>query len=594
MLLKLPILINGKKINHNFKLNINNNKIDLFSLDNKKIINIICFNKGIYSKAVYLPLTFIINKNYIFNEFFFYTFVSDINKNDFFNIILNEINKKKNTKYKFYKYFNHAIIENIFKIYDKKYKIKYDFDNIDEFLNFTFYRVVYNLNKYLYLFYNNIQDNNIHIICKKTKTIITLIKNIKILYDNKEDFVFNIIDDNNVLDIINNLLIFKYDNLINITISKIYKINFYNDFYKYYLKNNIDYLIYLKLLKINIKNIPSNYKTYFNDILDITKDTISFELFKVIVNKDTNYNKDILNNLFLICNKISHLTLKNTITDTFKKILFYSCKFIKKINLKELNISNTIKHIYNICYEILKNITNKSFFKNYKKIYEKNIYTSIFKTIIFNDNFLEINNDILLYLQKYFNENYVCYCICKNLNYFFINYQIDYYKYIYNELNKNLLFFDILDIKIKEIIQKPYLLFNKLKDKLSILKWLQIISKFINLLYYQPIKIENNDIINLSELLYYFTKVNEQKITCTNYKNLIHIANKHKNLIIFNDRINLKINDIFIDKNINLGHLVKNIKNNSNIVFYDETENINKYKMKYLKYKGKYLLDNTN
>jgi hypothetical protein len=95
MLLKLPILINGKKINHNFKLNINNNKIDLFSLDNKKIINIICFNKGIYSKAVYLPLTFIINKNYIFNEFFFYTFVSDINKNDFFNIILNEINKKK-------------------------------------------------------------------------------------------------------------------------------------------------------------------------------------------------------------------------------------------------------------------------------------------------------------------------------------------------------------------------------------------------------------------------------------------------------------------------------------------------------------------
>ena len=89
MLLKLPILINGKKINHNFKLDINNNKINLFSLDNKNIVNIICFNKGIYSKPIYLPMTFIINKNYVFNEFFFYTFVSDVNKNDFFYIILN-------------------------------------------------------------------------------------------------------------------------------------------------------------------------------------------------------------------------------------------------------------------------------------------------------------------------------------------------------------------------------------------------------------------------------------------------------------------------------------------------------------------------
>ena len=120
--------------------------------------------------------------------------------------------------------------------------------------------------------------------------------------------------------------------------------------------------------------------------------------------------------------------------------------------------------------------------------------------------------------------------------------------------------------------------------------------KYINLIYYQPIKITNNDIINLSELLYYIIKVKEQKLECINYKNLIVISNNFKHLIICNDRINLKINDIFTNKNINLGHLVKNIKNNNNnIILYDiknDDKNINKYKMKYLKYKGKYLCNN--
>lgn len=594
MLIKLPILINGKKIDNNFKLNINDNKIELLPVDNKRIINIVCFNKGIYNKVIYLPMIFFINKSYVYNEFFLYNFVSDINENDFFHKILNAINNKKNTKLKFYKYFNSNIVENIFDTYDEKYKIRYDFTDINEFLNFTFYRVVYNLNKYLYLFYNNIKNSNTINNCKKEKAIISSINNIKILFNNKEDIVLKFIEDDNdnIKNILNHLLIFKYDNLINIIITRIYKNNFYNNFYKYYLKNNIDYLIYLKLLKLNIKNIQEDYKTYFNDILDISKENISFELFKVIVNKDTNYNKTILNNLFLICNKTSQINLKNTITNTFKKILFYSYKFIKKINLKDFNISNTIKNIYYILYDILKNINEPHFFKKYKKIYEKYIYINIFKIIIFNDNFLEIDKSILINLQENFNKNYVCYYICKNLNYFFINNQTDYYKYLFNELNKNILFFDILDIKLKEIIQRPYILLNNMNDKLSILKWLQITSKYVHLLYYQPIKIVNNDLIYLSELLYYFTKVNEQKLNCNNYKNLIYIANKHKNLIIFNDRINLKINDIFNNKNINLGHLVKNIKNNCNIVLYDENENINKYKMKYLKYKGKYLLNN--
>ena len=83
MLLKLPILINGKKIDHNFKIKFENNIYELSSLDDRKIVNIICFNNGIYSKVIYLPMIFYIEKNYVFNEFF-YNSVTEQNKNDFY------------------------------------------------------------------------------------------------------------------------------------------------------------------------------------------------------------------------------------------------------------------------------------------------------------------------------------------------------------------------------------------------------------------------------------------------------------------------------------------------------------------------------
>ena len=174
-----------------------------------------------------------------------------------------------------------------------------------------------------------------------------------------------------------------------------------------------------------------------------------------------------------------------------------------------------------------------------------------------------------------------------------INNQLDYYKYCFNELNKNMLFFDLVDSKVKEIIQKPYIVFNHMNDQESISRWLFVIKNYISSIFYQTIKINNLDIINLSELLFYANKIDEQNILNINYKNFIFIANKFKNLIVYNNRINLKLNDIFSDKNINLGHLVKDIKNNTEINFYQEKNNDKyKYMMKYLKYKGKYLNNN--
>ena len=413
------------------------------------------------------------------------------------------------------------------------------------------------------------------------------------MYDKKEGIVNNLINKINAKEIINYLLIYKYDLLIEIVINKIYKTSFYFNFYKYYLKNNIDYLIYLKLLKVNIEEIEEQYLTYFNEVLNISKENVSFDLFKLIVNKDTNYNKDILNNLFTKCDKLTQLFNKNKLSITFKKILYYTYKFIKKVNLKELNINSKIKYTYYIIYEIIKNINNLTFMKSYKKIYENKVYINIFTNIFCSSNILEINETIIKKLINIFNINYISNEICKNINYFHINNQIEYYNYIFNELDKQILFYNLIDCKVQELIQKPYTIFNNINERVSILMWLNVTKNQINLMYYQPIKISNEDIINLSEILYLLGKVKEQKINCTNYRNFIYIANKFKKLIIFNDRINLKINDIFINKNINLGHLVKNIKNNNNINF---NENLNvsddlslKYKIKYLKYKGKYL-----
>lgn len=591
MLLKLPILINGRKIDHNFKIKIEDDIIEITSLDNKKNVNIVCFNNGIYSKVIHLPMKFIIKNNYIFNEYFFYNFISEINKEDFFNKLLDGINNKKNKKFKFYKHINLTFIENIYECYDKKYQLIYNFNDINEFFNYTFYRVIYNLNKYLYIFYSNIVEENIVNNNKKTKSILASINNIKINFNNKEGIVESLICKENIKDIINHLIILKYESLVEIIINKIYKTNFYFHFYKYYLKNNIDYLIYLKLLNIDIIHIDNKYKTYFNDVLDISKENISFELFKMIINKDINYNKNILNNLFIICDKSSLIINKNKLSNTFKKILYYSYKFIKKINIKELVLSNKIRFIYNIIYDSLKKMNEKSNFINNKKIYEKSINTILFKIIFCNENIFDLDITILNNIIKNFNNNLVIYNISKNINYFYINYQTDYYRYIFNEINKNIMF-DIQDSKIKEIIQKPYIILNNMNDKLSILKWLNIIKKYINIMFYQPIKMTCTDIINLSEILYYISKVSEQKLNNNYYRNLIFISSKFKNLLIYNDRINLKINDIFTNKNINLGYLVKNIKNNNIVVLYEENDYINKYKMKYLKYKGKYLLVN--
>ena len=66
-------------------------------------------------------------------------------------------------------------------------------------------------------------------------------------------------------------------------------------------------------------------------------------------------------------------------------------------------------------------------------------------------------------------------------------------------------------------------------------------------------------------------------------------------MILFNDRINIKLKELFKNVNINLGYLARDIVNMETFTITESSEmdditaTINKLKRKYYKYKGKYL-----
>ena len=88
-------------------------------------------------------------------------------------------------------------------------------------------------------------------------------------------------------------------------------------------------------------------------------------------------------------------------------------------------------------------------------------------------------------------------------------------------------------------------MFNYLEDYLSIMKWINISINYINQIFYQPIKINVEDIEDLSKILFYLKKINVQSLEDRYYNNLINISNKNTYLILFKNRINMKINNIF-------------------------------------------------
>ena len=97
--------------------------------------------------------------------------------------------------------------------------------------------------------------------------------------------------------------------------------------------------------------------------------------------------------------------------------------------------------------------------------------------------------------------------------------------------------------------------------------------------------------------MYRINNVTDQTFSNKSYNDLLAIAKKHKNLILDNYRINIKIKEYLSNPNLNLGYLAKHINSSYNdpTSFSSEDSEVLKLKNKlnqvnekYYKYKNKY------
>ncbi len=152
-----------------------------------------------------------------------------------------------------------------------------------------------------------------------------------------------------------------------------------------------------------------------------------------------------------------------------------------------------------------------------------------------------------------------------------------------------------MDTRLKKVILDPLYMFNYLKSDNDFYKWIMHFREHILNIYNNYILLSDDDIYNLSIILYLYSRVKNQSYDDHNYKKLLKQISINNRLVLFNDRINIKFKELFKNVNINLGFLARDINNEEqlSISISDETENmldtINKLKKKYYKYKGKYL-----
>ena len=98
---------------------------------------------------------------------------------------------------------------------------------------------------------------------------------------------------------------------------------------------------------------------------------------------------------------------------------------------------------------------------------------------------------------------------------------------------------------LKKIIIEPLLMFNYLKQEEDFYKWIFNFKEYIPKLFYNMINLNNNDYKKLSKILFCYSKIQNQSLNDEYYKKLLGILKTNSNIILFNDRINIKFKDIF-------------------------------------------------
>jgi hypothetical protein len=617
MIIYLPVQVYNKCTNLPFNVEFNNDTLIINTTNNININvhNIILcnFSYGITTLPISFPITFFIVKNeLICDQFYIFKTLSHQNDFDFLNIIINEINKKYNKKLTLPINLNLMNLINVLKLHSNNDTTP------DEDNNKIYYRVCRYLN-FCLAFISGENTTNISNTSKIIQ-IINLIKLIKINYygniltiEEHIEFIKNptlikkkrnyFCDINNktVKILVGDNIRTNYDNI------KPYPIKYYN---LISIKNLLNILILnhfttlfdiscrvLYKKKPNIINLMNNY------ILNITDDISkkSFDEFKMIIN-DNNYEL-ILNEL--MSSQLYPLNYdKRTINDIFIKIL-YIC--IKNENLIQ-TLNNKTKSLIIYLVKLYKSIESNDISILYNpKIYTENMIYQITKIMLLNDTYKLITNNNTI-IQKFIT-NICLIQILSNLSWKTISKQLTIFKYfisnkatckqlffIDGKLNKS--FTHNMDNRIKKIIIEPLGMFNYLKNEDDFYKWIYNFKEDIPKIFYNMINLNNSDYKTLAKILYYYSKIQHQSLNDEFYRKLLGVLKMNSSIILFNDRINIKLKDIFKNININLGYLARDIINEESISVTitddidednDVYDTITKLKRKYYKYKGKYL-----
>jgi len=385
-----------------------------------------------------------------------------------------------------------------------------------------------------------------------------------------------------------------------------------NNILNYYKNNKLSHIIdYLKIGNLDVLRTNSVTDSFFKNIT-----------LKYFNDEDNIY--EILQILFLNYNYPLKIN-RHDMDDTFDYILYislYNYKLLydndilksKYINILPIKVKNLYLNVLKILIQVINNNFTTIIYN--QKCYNDYLHRNIIKIFLSDSNKTSVNffkslisDTTFEKFKSIFTRNLLLVDISlklswntlsKKLNYLNIFYKNTDIIYFQNKINKNIIF-DNFDIRIKKIIENPFEMYKFLKKEFDFIKWTKFISDTINNLYYINISLDNNDINNIGKMIYLLFNINEQNIKEISYINFINFCINHSNLIINNNRINLKIKEYFqnLKCSINLGYLVKDLINYTNNISFDEINHIdNKNNIeaklclaidKYLKYKGKYL-----
>jgi len=342
-----------------------------------------------------------------------------------------------------------------------------------------------------------------------------------------------------------------------------------------------------------------------NDINAYIK--ISYDKFVEIISANKHYNESILN--ILLNNYTYPISYdRRELNDTFAKLLYYCFTFYNTINFVAVNSKAKQLLIMLVRFYISIKDNKIDIIYNSKYYTDILLYTVI-KILIFNDTYKLLNlcaNHILETIKNKFTENMIVIQILNNISWKTLNKQIDYFKYLVGMKDscKDLILMDgkinkqyvmCMDTRLKKVIMEPLQMLNFLKTENDYYKWICEFKYLINNIFNNTIILEDEDYMRLSKMLYIYSKIKNQSMEDKYYRKLIHYIKENNRLILFNDRINIKLKELFKNVNINLGYLARDIVNEETFTITESSEvdeitaTINKLKRKYYKYKGKYL-----